>query len=117
MEPYRAPAWLPGGHLQTLYAALFAPRASVHFDRARWDTPDGDFIGTPDLAYIPERIAIEYEGAQHRDDPRIYADDIERRERMQEAGWYVIRVVSDHVFFQPDWLATRIRRALVQRAA
>ncbi|MDB5811640.1 MAG: hydrolase [Betaproteobacteria bacterium] len=44
MTPYRAPRWLPGGHLQTLYAALLAPRAQVAFQRERWDTPDGDFI-------------------------------------------------------------------------
>ena len=44
MSTYRAPAWLPGGHLQTLYAALLAPRAHVAFVRTRWDTPDGDFI-------------------------------------------------------------------------
>ena len=48
-EPYRAPAWLPGGHLQTLYAALAAPRPCVRFVRERWDTPDGDFI---DLDWI-----------------------------------------------------------------
>jgi len=40
---YRAPAWLPGGHLQTLYAALRPPpRAALA--RERWETPDGDFI-------------------------------------------------------------------------
>ena len=44
MSTYRAPAWLPGGHLQTLYAALLAPRARVAFWRERWNTPDGDFI-------------------------------------------------------------------------
>ena len=44
MSSYRAPAWLPGGHLQTLYAALLAPRAHVAFVRERWDTPDSDFI-------------------------------------------------------------------------
>ena len=44
MSTYRAPAWLPGGHLQTLYAALFAPRARITFCRERWNTPDGDFI-------------------------------------------------------------------------
>ena len=41
---YRAPVWLPGGHLQTLYPALCAPRPKVHYRRERWDTPDGDFI-------------------------------------------------------------------------
>jgi hypothetical protein len=76
---------------------------------------NGDFVGTPDLCYIEQRIAIEYEGAIHRDDPRVYAEDILRRELMQEAGWYVIRVISDHVFRTPAWLVTRIRRILTQR--
>ncbi len=44
MSSYRAPAWLPGGHLQTLYAALLAPCARIAFFRERWETPDGDFI-------------------------------------------------------------------------
>jgi len=41
---YRAPPWLPGGNLQTLYPALLAPRPRVAWRRERWDTPDGDFI-------------------------------------------------------------------------
>jgi predicted alpha/beta-fold hydrolase len=41
---YRAPAWLPGGNLQTLYPALVARRAHVSYRRERWMTPDGDFI-------------------------------------------------------------------------
>ncbi len=41
---YRAPLWLPGGNLQTLYPALLARRPAVHYRRQRWDTPDGDFI-------------------------------------------------------------------------
>lgn len=41
---YRAPVWLPGGNLQTLYPALLARRPAVAYQRQRWDTPDGDFI-------------------------------------------------------------------------
>jgi hypothetical protein len=40
---YRAPWWLPGGHLQTIVAAL-APAPAVQFVRERWETPDGDFV-------------------------------------------------------------------------
>ena len=40
---YTAPWWLPGGHLQTIFAAL-APAPRVSYRRERWDTPDGDFI-------------------------------------------------------------------------
>jgi uncharacterized protein len=43
-ETFRAPWWLPGGHAQTIYAALAAPRPRVEYRRERWDTPDGDFI-------------------------------------------------------------------------
>jgi len=44
ITPYTAPAWLPGGHLQTIYPAKCLPRPQVAFRRERWDTPDGDFI-------------------------------------------------------------------------
>src|SRR4051812_21807786 len=40
---YRAPRWLPGGHLQTIYA-LLTPRPRVVYRRERWDTPDSDFV-------------------------------------------------------------------------
>lgn len=43
MSDYRAPWWLPGGHLQTLAAAL-APAPRISWRRERWETPDGDFI-------------------------------------------------------------------------
>jgi predicted alpha/beta-fold hydrolase len=41
---YRAPLWLPGGHLQTIYPALAIARPPVAYRRERWDTHDGDFI-------------------------------------------------------------------------
>ncbi|MDP1717502.1 MAG: alpha/beta hydrolase, partial [Burkholderiales bacterium] len=50
---YIAPAWLPGGHAQTVYAALAAPRPRIVYRRERWDTPDGDFIDL-DWAVNPE---------------------------------------------------------------
>lgn len=43
-EAYRAPWWLPGGHLQTLYPALFLRRAFAPLRRERWELPDGDFV-------------------------------------------------------------------------
>lgn len=48
---YVAPWWLPGGHAQTIWPALWARPAlpsqrfaAVAYHRERWDTPDGDFI-------------------------------------------------------------------------
>ncbi len=42
VPPYAAPAWLPGGHAQTIWPYLL-PRPAVHFRRERVDAPDGDF--------------------------------------------------------------------------
>jgi len=44
---YLAPAWLPGGNLQTIWPALVARRRfgpPPLFRRERWTTPDADFI-------------------------------------------------------------------------
>lgn len=43
MKPYRAPPWLPGGNLQTIYASWLTP-ALPAYRRERWTTPDDDFI-------------------------------------------------------------------------
>lgn len=55
MIDYRAPAWLPGGNLQTIWAALAARRVRAGpplFRRERWTTPDDDFI---DVDWIDAR--------------------------------------------------------------
>jgi predicted alpha/beta-fold hydrolase len=50
---HRAPWWLPGGHLQTIWPSLIS-RATVgdapQFRRERWTTPDDDFIDVDFLA-------------------------------------------------------------------
>ena len=47
-KPYRAPAWLPGGHAQTIWPLLIKP-TPLKLRRERWDTPDGDFIDVDHL--------------------------------------------------------------------
>lgn len=44
---YHAPVWVPGGHAQTIAAALWARRFwgdAPLWARERWTTPDGDFV-------------------------------------------------------------------------
>ncbi|HEX7970884.1 MAG TPA: alpha/beta fold hydrolase [Thiobacillus sp.] len=41
---YRAPAWLPGGHLQTIYSSLFIRVPSIAYRRERLELADGDFL-------------------------------------------------------------------------
>ena len=43
----KAPAWLPGGHVQTIWPALYARRRwgpAQALQRERWASPDGDFV-------------------------------------------------------------------------
>ena len=57
MQTYRAPRWLPGGHAQTIWPALTAPRLlrpQPNYRRERLHTPDGDFI---DLDWQGEDLA------------------------------------------------------------
>jgi hypothetical protein len=54
----------------------------------------GAFVGTPDLAYIEHRIAIEYEGEHHRLNVQTYEEDIYRREMFERAGWRVYLVTG-----------------------
>ncbi len=66
---YAAPWWLPGGNLQTIWAALRSQRflgEQPLFRRERWTTPDNDFVdvdwmdGTPTL--VASRTALPPEG-------------------------------------------------------
>jgi predicted alpha/beta-fold hydrolase len=57
---YIAPAWLPGGNLQTIWPALFAHRVVntlPTYRRERWTTPDADFIDVDNLVPDPEPVS------------------------------------------------------------
>ncbi len=56
---YHAPWWLPGGNLQTIYAALRSERylgEAPSFRRERWVTPDDDFVDV-DFAEHPSPVS------------------------------------------------------------
>ena len=116
---YRAPWWLPGGHLQTIYASL-RPPPRVALRRERWDTPDGDFIDV-DFAGAGGRSLILFHGLEGCSDShyaRAIAAHAERR------GWHVAiphwRGCSGEPNLKPrayhsgdaeevDWLIAKIR--------
>jgi predicted alpha/beta-fold hydrolase len=79
---YQAPAWLPGGHLQTIWPSLFPP-PRVRLERERWQTPDGDFI---DVDFAGEmhaaRLAVLFHGLEGSSDShyaRQLAGELPRR--------------------------------------
>ncbi len=71
---------------------------------------DGYWVGTPDLAYVRERIAIEYQGAVHAQWD-TFEDDVMRIERFRDAGWTVIQITNQQLR-DPRSIIERIRRAL-----
>ncbi len=53
---YRAPWWLPGGNLQTIWAARLSRRTEgppPAWQRERWTAPDGDFVDVDWLDAAP----------------------------------------------------------------
>jgi predicted alpha/beta-fold hydrolase len=57
MQAYRAPWWLPGGNLQTIWPALYGRRTRgpvPEYRRERLPTPDGDFV---DLDYLANDVS------------------------------------------------------------
>lgn len=58
---YKAPKWLPGGNLQTIWPALFSHRVTAQkpqYRRERWTTPDGDFIDVDWLQTPPAHTLL-----------------------------------------------------------
>lgn len=41
---YKAPSWLPGGNIQTLYPYFIKPAPLFAYRRERWELDDGDFV-------------------------------------------------------------------------
>ena len=61
---YRAPFWLPGGHLQTIYPALFRRVAHGTTRAERLELADGDFLDLEWAADGRRRLAILSHGLE-----------------------------------------------------
>lgn len=70
----------------------------------------GRFLGRPDLLYRIERLAIEYDGGNHRD--RL-ADDNRRQNGLIGAGVRVLRFTAADVYGAPDAVVNQVRHGLV----
>jgi hypothetical protein len=73
----------------------------------------GSAIAYLDMGWEDVKVAVEYDGDQHRSDRSQYNWDIRRLERLQHMGWVVIRVVAGD---RPADIVRRVRTALFTRA-
>lgn len=84
--PYRAPSWLPGGHLQTIYTSLFIRVPPLATRRERLELPDGDFL---DFDWVDGRagapVVVLFHGLEGSADSH-YARDLLAHARAR--GWH-----------------------------
>jgi hypothetical protein len=105
----------PESRLRMLVVLAGLPEPTVnHIIR---DPHTGDWLRRFELAYEELRVAIEYEGRQHRDDDEIWAVDIDRREDLDRRSWRVVQVISSGLFENPLRTLQRIDQARVDRGA
>ena len=71
---------------------------------------EGRFLGRPDLFYRSHRLAIEYDGASHRDN---LTGDNRRQNLLVNAGYRILRFTADDVLRGPDAVVAQVGKALV----
>jgi very-short-patch-repair endonuclease len=77
-------------------------QVSIHDDQGR-------FLGRPDLFYRNQRLAIEYDGGNHRD--RL-VDDNRRQNGLVGAGLRLLRFTAADVYRTPYAVAMQVRNGL-----
>jgi hypothetical protein len=73
----------------------------------------GTVIAYLDMGWDHLKVAVEYDGDQHRSDQAQYRWDVKRLEILHRLGWIVIRVVAGD---RPANIVRRVRTALADRA-
>ena len=72
----------------------------------------GNAFAYLDMGWEDVKVAVEYDGEQHRSDRWQYTWDIRRLEMLEGLGWIVIRVVAGD---RPAEVIGRVRAALARR--
>ena len=72
----------------------------------------GNPLGRPDLLYRTDRLAIEYDGGNHRD---RMIDDNRRQNDLVSAGLRLLRFTAADVYGTPEAIVMRVRQELSRR--
>jgi Protein of unknown function (DUF559) len=93
--------------LSLVRAGLPAPQTQIEVrDEA------GAFVARLDMGWREVKVAVEYDGEQHRTNRAQYVRDVRRLERLDRLGWIVIRVLKED---RPDDVVQRVRQAFARR--
>ncbi len=74
------------------------------------------WVGRVDLADRSLRIVIEADSMEYHGEREAMDKDVERYTRLTCDGWLVLRFTWYHVMTRPEWVATMLAKAVVQRA-
>ena len=74
----------------------------------------GDEIAYLDMGWEDVKVAVEYDGEQHRTDRWQYTRDLRRRDMLEELGWIVVRVVAGDRRVD---IIRHVRAAIARRAS
>jgi Protein of unknown function (DUF559) len=77
--------------------------------------PDGTLIARLDGAYLREKVALEFDGADPHGLPEAIFRDRWRQNRLPELGWTVLRFTWWDVMRDPDGVAAIVLRTLRRR--
>jgi len=72
----------------------------------------GDAVAYLDMGWDDVRVAVEYDGEQHRYDRRQFTWDVRRLEMIARRGWILVRVVAGD---RPAEVVRRVRAARARR--
>ena len=59
-------------------------------------SPDGRRRYYLDMGWADMELAAEYDGDHHRENPTVFAYDIQRSEDLDELGWTRLRIVKEN---------------------
>ncbi|MGH3966973.1 MAG: DUF559 domain-containing protein [Mycobacterium sp.] len=73
---------------------------------------DGYRVAYLDMGWEEQKVAVEYDGDQHRTGREQYVKDIRRAEMIDSLGWRVIKVIKED---RANYVIERTRNALARR--
>lgn len=98
--------------LRMLIVLAGLPEPEVNFKILR---PDGSIRYRFDLSWPDLRLAVEYDGRQHRADNKQWDHDLERDEWLDDVKWKRVPVFSWGIYKRPDQTLARVLKRLRER--